>query len=87
MTTKQEVELTIRDNIIRIKSICEEYLKDFNPNDSNNLSFVEAKNKEIEELCLQNKATISSFESRYLSPLNELKELTTSISQNEPSQQ
>ena len=87
MTTRQEIECNVKGNMIRIKSICEECLMDFNSNDFNNLSILEAKNKEIEELCLQNKATISSFNSNYLSPLNALKDLTTSISQNEPSQQ
>ena len=79
--SKEETIDSIKNNLIRIKDICQESLNEINRNSNPDiLLFLNRKNDEISKYSETTKATISAHRNEYKFPLDELKSITDSIS-------
>lgn len=80
----EEIDVeTIKSNLLKIQKICQESLHKINQNNNPDiLLFLDKNNKEIIACCKETESAISVHKKDYMSPLNELKKMTDSISEN-----
>lgn len=72
----------VKSNLLKIQKICQESLQEINLNNNSDiLLFLDRKNKEIIKCCGETESTLSVHRREYMSSLNELKNITDSISE------